>query len=114
MVEDDSSLRSVIRMVLENHGYAVSQAQHGGDALEQMEVSPPDLVLADLRMPIVDGPELVRRIRANEALRAIPVGLLTGDPDGARDENGADFVVIKPFEPADLVSAIEKATAGAG
>lgn len=111
VVEDDASLRSVIRLVLESRGYAVNLAVNGSDALDQMEASRPDLVLADVRMPVVDGRELLRRMRASSALRAIPVGLLSGDVDGARGQVAADFVVIKPFEPAELVDAIEKATA---
>jgi CheY-like chemotaxis protein len=109
VVEDDASLRSVIRLVLESRGYAVTQAVHGADALDQLETSRPDLVLADVRMPVVDGPELVRRMRASSRLGTIPVGLLSGDVDGVKGGAGADFVVIKPFEPAELVTAIERA-----
>jgi CheY-like chemotaxis protein len=100
----------VIRLVLERHGYCVTVAAHGGEALEYMRESKPDLVLADVRMPFVGGRELVRRMRSSAELRSIPVGLLSGDLDAARSNHAADFVVVKPFDQADLITAIEKAT----
>jgi CheY-like chemotaxis protein len=76
-----------------------------------MRDSKPDLVLADMRMPVVGGRELVTRMRESLDLRSIPIGLLSGDLEAAREPSGADFVVFKPFDPDDLVTAIEAATA---
>jgi CheY-like chemotaxis protein len=110
VVEDDSSLRTVIGLVLENHGYQVAHAAHGGEALERLRADRPDLVLADAHMPVVSGLELADVMRASADLRDIPIGLLSGDLELIHSKHGADFVVIKPFEPAELVSAIETAT----
>jgi CheY-like chemotaxis protein len=106
IVEDDQSLRVVIRMVLEQAGYAVVEASHGAAALELMESEMPDLVLADVRMPHMSGVELTARLRSSSRTASVPIVLLSGlvlDPEVARL---ADAVVAKPFEPADLVAAI--------
>ncbi|SRR6266536_1746528 len=110
VVDDDPSLRRVIELVLDARGYVVDQARHGRAALERMAELPPDAVVADLRMPLMDGHELLERMRAQPALEAIPVILLTGNLEAARGALGADAVLIKPFEPADLCAAIERLT----
>ena len=110
VVEDDPSLRRVIEIVLEGGGYLVDQAQHGAAALERMAEQRPDIVIADLKMPLMDGFELLGRVRSEPALQAIPVLLLTGNPEAARGADGADGILVKPFEPADLIAMIEKLT----
>ena len=67
IVEDDSNLRVVIRMVLERAGYEVTEARHGAEALESIGVEMPDLVIADMTMPVMTGVELIDRIHANAA-----------------------------------------------
>jgi CheY-like chemotaxis protein len=109
IVEDDPNLRVVIRMVLERAGYEVAEARHGGDALESIGVEMPDVVIADLMMPVMNGVELIDRIQASAATAALPIVLLSGlhvDPATAR-RVGA--VVLKPFEPSDLLASIERA-----
>ena len=106
IVEDDPSLRTVIRMVLEQARYEVLEARHGIAALELMESDMPDLVVADLRMPLMDGVELIGRMRSSQKTASVPIVLLSGllpDPEVTKL---ADAVVAKPFEPADLVAAI--------
>jgi CheY-like chemotaxis protein len=106
IVEDDQSLRVVIRMVLEQARYEVLEARHGAAALELMEGELPDLVVADLRMPMMSGVELLGRLRSNPKTASVPIVLLSGllpDPEVTRL---ADAVVAKPFEPADLLAAI--------
>ena len=110
VVEDDPTLRRVIELVLDARGYAVDQACHGKAALDCMAELPPDVVVADLRMPLMDGHELLERMRAQPALEAIPVILLTGNLEAARAGLGADAVLTKPFEPADLITTIAKLT----
>jgi CheY-like chemotaxis protein len=108
VVEDDQSLRVVIRMILENAGYAVSEARNGRAALESIEGGRPDVILADMRMPIMNGVELVHHLRADATTASIPVVLMSGlltDSDGS---SAADAIVAKPFEPADLLGAITR------
>ena len=110
VVEDDPTLRRVIELVLEAQGYIVDQAHHGAAALETMAASRPDIVLADLKMPLMDGFALLERMRAEPSLQMIPLVLLTGNLDAARGAVGADGVLVKPFEPAELIAMIAKLT----
>jgi CheY-like chemotaxis protein len=110
VVEDDPTLRRVIELVLDAHGYAVDQARNGRAALDCMADLPPDVVVADLKMPLMDGHELLERMRAQPPLADIPVILLTGNLEAARAALGADAILTKPFEPADLCATIERLT----
>ena len=110
VVEDDPTLRRVIELVLDARGYTVDQARHGRAALDRMAELPPDVVVADLRMPLMDGRELLERMRGEPRLEAIPVILLTGNLEAAQSALGADAVLTKPFEPADLIATIERLT----
>jgi CheY-like chemotaxis protein len=114
IVEDDNSLRVVIRMVLEQAGYEVSEARHGGAALESLESSVPDVIVADLRMPIMDGSELIGRLRSDPSTAAIPVVLLSGLQVDPAVRSLAAAVLAKPFEPADLLAAISRCLDGHG
>ena len=110
VVEDDSNLRTVIRIVLEPKGYEVVEAVHGADALDVMSETIPDVVFADLKMPVMDGRELIRRMRSQIELMSIPVVIITGNLDVRLSEELGCVVLVKPFEPRDLVSAIERLT----
>jgi CheY-like chemotaxis protein len=110
VVEDDPTLRRVIEMILEARGYEVAQARHGGAALERMAVSIPTIVIADLKMPVMDGRELIDRMLLDPQLRDVPVVLLTGNLDAARTVPGAGAIVVKPFDPEVLASTIERLT----
>ena len=95
-------------MVLEQARYEVLEARHGIAALELMESDMPDLVVADLRMPLMNGVELIGRMRSSQKTASVPIVLLSGllpDPEVTRL---ADAVVAKPFEPADLLAAIKR------
>jgi len=67
-------------------------------------------VIADLKMPVMDGGELIEQMRLDPLLQAVPVVLLTGNPDGARSVQGAGAIVVKPFDPEVLASTIERLT----
>jgi len=110
VVEDDPTLRRVIEMVLEARGYEVAQARHGAAALERMAVSIPDVVIADLKMPVMGGRDLVERMRLDPQLHDIPVVLLTGNLEAAHSVPGSDAILVKPFDPQVLASTIERLT----
>ena len=112
VVEDDQNLRVVIRMVLEHAGYEVSEARNGIAAIEMLATWMPDLIIADMRMPLMDGAELMARLRSNPTTATIPIVLLSGLPADPSVSRLADAVVNKPFEPADLVAAIRHSLAG--
>lgn len=110
VVEDDPNLRTVIGMVLEQRGHKVSEAVNGADALDQLATDLPEVVVADMKMPIVNGSELIRRMRGSERLRSIPVVIVTGTSDVKNREPLADAVLLKPFEPVDLWKEIDRLT----
>ena len=109
IVEDDANLRVVIRMVLERVGYEVTEARHGVAALELIDGGAPDLVIADMRMPLMDGVELMDRIRSKPETASLPIVLLSGLQVDDRAWRLATAVVAKPFEPADLLTSIARA-----
>ena len=108
IVEDDRDLRFVIRMVLERAGYEVVEASDGLAALELIGAGPPDLIIADLTMPVMSGVELVDRVRSNPATVSIPMILLSGAQVDSTVWQRVDGVVMKPFEPDDLVAKIRR------
>jgi CheY-like chemotaxis protein len=108
VVEDDSNLRVVIRMVLERAGYEVDEARHGAAALESIGLEMPDLVIADMTMPVMGGVELVGRIRSDPGLASIPIVLLSGLQVDSTVVGLVSAVVLKPFEPAELIASIDR------
>ncbi len=111
VVEDSRTQAEYLRHILENEGYRVVLAANGREALEQIKIDRPTLVLSDIIMPEMDGYELCRRIRSDPLLAAIPVILVTQlfDPvDVIKGlEAGADNFIIKPFEPRHVYSRIQ-------
>ncbi len=108
IVEDDSSLRVVIRMLLEQDGYEVDEAPNGRVALEGLAGTAPDLVLVDSKMPFLDGPALIERLRAEPRFASIPAVLMTGFSPGAEDKHRADVVIVKPFEKSQLIGVVRR------
>jgi two-component system, sensor histidine kinase and response regulator len=110
VVEDSRTQAESLRYILEKQGYTVTLATNGRDALEQIRVGRPDIVLTDIVMPEMDGYQLCHRIKNDRDLRSIPVIMVTQlfDPvDVVRGlEAGADNFIIKPYEPQDIDSRI--------
>ncbi len=118
VVEDDASVREAVTMVLEAADFAVETAADGALALDAIERTPCDLVVLDLMLPVVDGFEVCRSIRARST---VPIVMLTARADTADVvrglELGADDYLTKPFVPAELAAraraAVRRST-GAG
>ena len=91
--------------------YVVKAAVNGMMALKIAEKQAPDLILLDVRMPQMDGYEVCRRLKANEATASIPVIFLTGETDAdsesAAREAGAVGFISKPIDPGKLLASIE-------
>jgi CheY-like chemotaxis protein len=100
VVDDEPAVRALVAASLETEGWDVTTVEDGVDALLALSDSHPDLILLDVGLPGLSGGEVLRRLRANQSLRSIPVVLLTGaePPDGL----DADAVLSKPFAPAGL------------
>ena len=108
IADDDEDIRHLIAFRLERSGYTVVSAQDGAEALALAREHVPDLAVLDVRMPKLDGYEVTRALRADEATRRMPIILLTAkvqDGDVQRGfDAGADDYVRKPFSPQELRS----------
>ena len=105
IVDDEPDVLFLLRMTLQHGGYEVQEAPHGGAALEMIEKIRPNLIITDLMMPVVDGRQLIDRIRGASAIADTPIMLLSASPD---DTTGADRVLRKPFDPRHLMGVIEE------
>ena len=88
-------MRYVLRRILERAGHEVVDAADGAAALEAALRSPPDLVVTDMMMPVMDGAELIRRLRADPSTMAIPILASTSNVELAA---GADAILTKPWK----------------
>lgn len=107
LVDDEASLRMLLRRYLERDGYLVVEAVDGADALQRLAEQPFDLAVIDIMMPRVDGFDLVRQIRSQSDL---PVIILTGRGEESSRvaglELGADDYMVKPFSMPELVARV--------
>ncbi len=112
LVDDSRVTRELMKVYLIARGVSLVEAADGLEALERIRAQRPDLVLADLRMPKLDGPGLCQRLQADPATRSIPVLILTSDKDSASArrclEAGAREVLTKPIQPQPLLQAVER------
>jgi two-component system, cell cycle response regulator DivK len=112
LIEDHEDNRRIVRDLLTSAGYEVVEALTGEDGVSMADSHRPDLILMDIQLPGLDGYEATRRIKANSALRAIPIIAVTsyalsGDDVKAR-EAGCDAYVTKPFSPRALLAKIRE------
>ena len=107
LVEDDEHIRAALRLVFEDEGHTVVEAESGEAALEALDRRSPDLVIIDVMLPGIDGFELCRQIRRSSNL---PVLMLTALADShdvvAGLEAGADDYVTKPAVPKELSARV--------
>jgi CheY-like chemotaxis protein len=108
IVEDDPETRLFYSDALAGGGFRIEQAHNGHQALEKALKIAPDLILADIAIPGLDGIELCRQLRRHERTRSIPILAITGYgdrhyPDRARHA-GADLVLTKPCDAESLVA----------
>ena len=111
IVDDDRTLRKILKRHLENQGYLVEAVPSAVEALDLFEIEPPDLVVSDVMMPEMDGFEFCRRLRSHPSGKLLPFIFLSskGELDDRIEghSRGADDYLIKPFEPLELVAKIE-------
>ncbi len=112
VIEDQEDNRKILRDLLRSAGYEPIEAATGEEGVSLAETERPDLILMDIQLPGLDGYEATRRIKANPALRQIPVIAVTsyalsGDDVKARDA-GCDAYVTKPFSPRALLAKVRE------
>ncbi len=112
IVDDSESIREVVSFTLENEGYNVLVGVDGQDALKFLDGTHIDLIITDLHMPIMDGIEFIRNVRATDQYKRIPILFLTTESQTSKKmeakEAGATGWIIKPFVPAKLIGALKK------
>lgn len=109
VVDDEPDIRATVQAMLEIEGYAVTQAANGADALAAIERDAPDIILLDMRMPVLDGWGFAAELRRRG--HSIPVVVMTAARDAAHwaAEIAASAFVAKPFRFDDLLLAVERA-----
>ncbi len=112
VVEDQPDNRQIIRDMLSTTDYEVAEAENGEEALAAVAKQRPDLILMDIQLPVLDGYEATRRIKADPALRSIPIIAVTsyalsGEAEKAR-EAGCDDYLPKPYSPRELLAKIRQ------
>ena len=112
IVDDYPDAREMYSEYLQYSGFDVVEAQNGQEALQRAVDEQPDIILMDLSLPVMDGWEATRRLKADKRTASIPVVALTGHAlagisDGAK-KAGCDAFVTKPCLPEDLVKEIRK------
>jgi CheY-like chemotaxis protein len=112
LVDDYPDAREMYSEYLKYSGFEVVEASNGMEAIQRAVDDAPDIILMDLSLPVMDGWEATRRLKADERTAGIPVVALTGHAlagisQGAR-EAGCDAFVTKPCLPEDLVKEIRK------
>jgi len=112
IVEDDSFVVDIYRTKLLQENFQVVGAVNGIEALDKLDKEKPDLVLLDIVMPYMDGIEVLKKIRSNDAYKSLPVVLLTNlsqkDEIGKGMELGAtDYLIKSHFTPSEVLEKIK-------
>ncbi len=111
VVEDQEDLRGILRVLLTGSGYEMLEAANGQAGVAKAKAERPDLILMDIQLPILDGYETTRQIRADPNLKATPIIVVSsyamkGDEEKAR-ASGCDSYVTKPYSPMQLLRVIQ-------
>ena len=112
IVEDQEDNRTILRDLLSKAGFDLIEAVNGEDGVALALSKHPDLILMDIQLPVMDGYEATRRIKANTDLKAIPIIAVTsyalsGDEAKARAA-GCDGYIAKPFSPRKLLATVRE------
>lgn len=110
VVEDEAAISKLIAYVLQNAGYQVESYSDGGEALDAIIKSPPNLILLDLMLPTMSGFEILAKLKLEEKLKNIPVVVLTCRGQDEDKEKafklGVSEYMTKPFSPTGLVAML--------
>lgn len=107
IVDDDFSIVETLGEIVALEGYGFRGAANGKEALAEARVRPPALILLDYMMPVMDGLQLLKLLRGDSQLRAVPVIMMTAAPIGIpASEKRWDDLLLKPFDAGQLARAI--------
>ncbi|HDZ49641.1 hypothetical protein LCGC14_1438880 [marine sediment metagenome] len=112
LAEDEPQIARLIEFKLKKEGYQVIWKENGEEALKAIKADKPDLILLDIMMPVMDGYEVLRRVKEDENLKSIPVVMLTAraqEKDVVKGiDLGAEDYITKPFHPAELLARVKR------
>jgi CheY-like chemotaxis protein len=111
IVEDHPTMREAMRLVLEGEGFDIDEASDGARALSAVREEPPDLVLLDMSIPGVSGPDVLAAVKSDPATSEVRVIVVTATGEEGRAAamaGGADHYFTKPFSPIALLQAVEE------
>lgn len=112
IVDDSASVRQVVGITLRGAGYHVIEGRDGKDALGKLTGEKIHLIISDVNMPVMDGIEFVKGVKASPAYRFTPVIMLTTESADEKKREGqaagAKAWLVKPFKPEILLSAVQK------
>jgi CheY-like chemotaxis protein len=108
VVDDDPYIRATVSAILEDSGYVVATAENALEAAHAIARTPPKVVLLDIRMPGLDGPQLARDLRARNVQSKILVMTAARNAQRYAQELQAEGYIEKPFEIDDLKAAVER------
>jgi len=113
VVDDDYDLSTLVATVLLEEGYRVETASNGEEALASVDLALPDLILLDMKMPIMDGAEFAKELRARYD-HDVPIVILTASADARvrAEEIGASGWIGKPFDLVALTNAVGRYVKG--
>jgi len=113
IIDDSPEIRDIIQMRLENVNYKSITAQNGKEGLEKAEAENPDLILLDIKMPVMDGYDTLRQLRQNPNLKDMPVIMVTASHKAENIATALSYgitdYVVKPFDHIELINKINKA-----
>ncbi len=98
VVDDEKPLRELLAMALEEAGHRVVQAFHGRQALDLASRERPDLVISDIMMPLMNGVELARALKANASTSSVPIILMSAAGKAVAEGAEAEDYIDKPFD----------------
>ena len=111
-IDDSRTILAMLRHTLTAAGYEVVAAEDGQQGLDKLENEDFDVVITDVNMPVMDGIEFIRRVRASGRYQSLPILILTTETSQEKrdlgKEAGGTGWIVKPFDPAKLINVIQK------
>ncbi len=108
IVEDDDNIRELLRLYLEREGYQVSEAENGAAGLSKWKAEDPDMMLLDVMMPVMDGWQVCKEVRAAD--QSMPIIMITAKGETMDKvsglELGADDYIVKPLEMREVIARV--------
>jgi two-component system, OmpR family, alkaline phosphatase synthesis response regulator PhoP len=112
IADDEEDVKAVLQMFLQARGYEVITAFDGLDAMDQVKREKPDVVLLDIMMPLIDGFEVCRKLKADPETQQIPVIMLSAAGHAGSIQKGLEVgavdYLVKPYEPDQLLKLLQK------